>query len=217
MEDQNNNLMEYQVIEQYRTLRTNIKLLNDEAKVIAVTSAKPEEGKTTVSVKLAESFSDIGEKILIIDGDLRKSKIKERYQVDNQGLTAYLSSSIEIQDAIGHLKDNIDIIPAGEPSMESTTLLDSDKFRTMIHQLRENYDRIIVDTPSFLGISDAIILIKECDGVLLVIEENKISNKTEQEVIEKLQAMGSNLLGVVLNKVTLKENLNPTIEYYTKR
>ena len=71
-----------------------------------------------------------------------------------------------------------------------------------------------MDTPSFLGISDAIIIIKECDGVLLVIEENKVNKEIEREVVEKIRAMDAVLLGAVLNKVTLAENMNANLDYY---
>ena len=214
MEKTEKKMIRHQALEQFRSLRTNIKLKGDDFKVIAVTSAKPEEGKTSVATQLAKTLAEIGEKILIIDGDMRKSTIQEKFKLESKGLSEYLSSDVELTAVLRRITDNIDLIPAGEKTMDSTTILDSEKFKTMIRQIRGNYDRIIVDTPSFLGISDAIIIIKECDGVLLVIEENKVNKEIEREVVEKIRAMDAVLLGAVLNKVTLAENMNANLDYY---
>jgi len=213
----NINNIDYKIAEAYREIKTNIKLSPVGLKTIAVTSAKPMEGKSTVALNLSKTLAESGEKVVFVDCDMRKSKIADMYLITEpkSGLHEYLRGEAKAEDII--FKDSqygIDVILSGLPTEESTALLDGENLVNLVGYLKERYKYIVLDTPSLLGISDASIVIDKCDGVILVIEENKVSMKEEVETVERLRAMKAEIVGAVLNKATIKENINKDVDYY---
>ena len=198
--------LDYRVNESYKTLRTNISFCGIDNKVIAFTSATPNEGKSSVSFNLANSFAQNGKRVILVDADLRKSVLVGRYKVGEieKGLTHYLSGQGEISDIILDTDvENMNIIFSGTTSPNPSELLEHKRFKDLLAQLRESYDYVIIDTPPLGSVIDSAIIAKLCDGAVLVIENNAISYHFAQNVKSQLEKSGCKILGVILNKIPI--------------
>lgn len=205
--------------EAFKKLRTNIVLNNDDTKVIAVTSSIPKEGKTNIAFNLARFMAKIDKKVLFVDADLRKSIFIEQYGIMDKisGLGSYLTAQKDYKDIIYNTNiDNLNIIFSELSYDNSPELLDSSYFKRLIPTLKKEYDYIFIDTPSLGNVIDGAIIVKECDGVILVIEENAVSRKLAYKVVEQLEMTGCKVLGIVLNKVRLFREESPGDDYYLK-
>ncbi|CAH1578599.1 GumC family protein [Vibrio rotiferianus] len=164
-----------------RSIRTSLllKMVNKKQQVIPFTSAIPKEGKTSTAISMAMSLSSM-EKVIIIDCDLRRPSVAKRFELpeDSIGLTHHLTMGIPLPDCIYHIDDTeLDVLPAGLHAPNPQELLSSPQFKSLIEQLSTKYDRIIIDTPPLLSVSDALILGKIADGLVTVIryESTKVS------------------------------------------
>lgn len=204
----NERIVDSSIKEYYNALRTNVQFLGKDIKVIAITSTSENEGKSMVSINLAISLAELGLKTVLIDADTRKSVMAGRFKFKNKinGLTNYLSGSSPIEDIIYETDvNNLNIIPAGQVPPNPTGLLQNRNFNIMIDVFKEYYDYIIIDTPPIGAVVDAAIISRKCDGFAIVVESNKIKKKVLEKSKEQLEKAGSKFLGVILNKVDVKE------------
>lgn len=212
-----NNLMkdEYSYNEAINTLRTNIQFCGSNIRKIMLTSAMPDEGKSSVSFYLAYSLAQIGKRVLLIDADIRKSVLASRYQLEKKvdGLSQYLSGQKTLDEVIYGVNglENFSIIFAGPYSPNPVELLEEELFGNIFSKMGQVYDYIIVDTPPMASLIDGAIVSQYCDGAVMVIESGAISYRLEQKVKEQLEKSGCRILGVVLNKVDIN-----TQGYYGK-
>lgn len=177
--------MDYRTSEAYRTLRTNVLFCGEEINAIAVTSCTPGEGKSEVSFRLAESLAETDRKILYIDADLRRSVFSKRYQVTQEvkGLSHYLSGQEELGAVVCATNiSNLHVILPGPVPPNPSELLGNEHFRQLMEKTHALYDYIIIDTPPLGSVIDAAVIAKECDGAMLVIENDAISYKMAQKV-----------------------------------
>lgn len=198
--------LEYGINEAYKTLRTNLSFCGDNVKTILLTSCTPNEGKSVVSLRLAQALADDGKKVIMIDADLRKSVFVGRYGVTSdqeiKGLSHYLTGQAALDDVICETNiDNMSVIFAGPVTPNPTELLGNHYFVKMIAVLRQQYDYIILDTPPLGSVIDTAIITKICDGAILVIESNVISYRFAQDVKKQLDMADCQILGAILNKV----------------
>ena len=210
----NKQKMDFITIEAFNTLRTNIQLCGSDIKVIGVTSCIPGEGKSSVSMHLAESLAGAGKKVLFIDADLRKSVIVGRYRIEQKviGLTLYLSGVNTSKDFIYNTNiENFDIIVAGQVPPNPSELLGSVKFIELLEEVKLTYDYIIIDTPPLGSVIDSAVIAPLCDGMIMVLQSNKISYKLAQRVKNQLKRTDCRILGTILNKVNVKDK-----SYYSK-
>ena len=201
--------------EVYRTLRTNEEFTGIENRLIAVTSCAPDDGKTTVSFNLANAFAENGKKTLYIDADLRKSVFIQRYNVDGnpKGLSHYLSGQASLKDIIYRTnKERLYVVPVGTFPSNPTELFNKDRFGQLLDELKKVFDYIIVDTPPLGSVIDAAIIANKCDASILALSSDKCSRGFVKGVIAQLRSANPNFLGVVLNKVDMKNN-----SYYGKK
>lgn len=199
--------MDYRTSEAYRTLRTNVLFCGEEINAIAVTSCTPGEGKSEVSFRLAESLAETDRKILYIDADLRRSVFSKRYQVTQEvkGLSHYLSGQEELGVVVCATNiSNLHVILPGPVPPNPSELLGNEHFRQLMEKTHALYDYIIIDTPPLGSVIDAAVIAKECDGAMLVIENDAISYKMAQKVERQLERSGCRILGAVLNKVDVR-------------
>lgn len=209
-----NLIKDYRSNEAYKSLRTNIEFSGADKKVIVFTSCTPNEGKSTVSLSLAASLAEGEKKVLFIDADLRKSVLLGRHKVvgDLKGLSHFLSGQAELKDVITKTQDpNLSVIFAGVVPPNPAELLGNKKFAGLINGARKSYDYVIIDAPPLGSVIDAAIIAKNCDASVLVISANTISYKFARFVKEQLEKSECPILGVVLNKVDMKQN-----KYYGK-
>ncbi|MCI9665219.1 MAG: CpsD/CapB family tyrosine-protein kinase [Lachnospiraceae bacterium] len=197
---------DYNYREAIKTLRTNIQFCGSNIRVVMLTSSLPDEGKSSISISLAESLAQIGNKTILIDADIRKSVMFTRFQraghEEMYGLSQYLSGQKLLRDVIyeTNVRD-LSLIFAGPYSPNPTELLEENLFSIMFEVLRASYDYIIIDTPPMAEIIDGAIIAKHCDGAVMVIESGAISYHLEQKVKKQLETAGCRVLGAVLNKV----------------
>lgn len=197
---------DYRVKEAFKTLRTNIEFSGEDVRVIAVTSCTPNEGKSSVAMEMAKAFAEAGNRTILIDADMRKSVLVGRYKTGavRTGLVHCLVGRAKLEDVICKTNvKNFYIAFAGPVPPNPSELLGGPRFEAMIDTLKKVYKYIIIDTPPLGSVIDAAVVSKNCDGTVLVIENNAISNKFAQKVKEQLDKGGANILGVVLNKVDM--------------
>ena len=193
--------------EYYNALRTNIQLSGDKLKVIAVSSVRPGEGKSTTSTNIAWAFARAGYKTLLVDADIRNSVMsgvfKSRERIT--GLTDYLSGTRDLSHGLSETNvENLFVIQSGAISPNPTALLQSENFGTMIETLRKYFDYIIVDTAPIGVVIDAAIVAQKCDASILVTEAGAKKRREVDRARQQLEQTGTPFLGVVLNKFDIQ-------------
>lgn len=204
-----------QLIENFRVIRTNLLSMgavtrNPQAIVIA--SAMPEEGKTVVSYNLAQSFALMGEKTILIDADLRRGRLHRVFNMRSApGLSNILMQNLNWRDVVrGTDKENLHVLTCGKHLDGATELIGSPVFEKLLTELRQEYKRIIIDTPPVLGLSETSMLQRLVDGVVLVVWCGRTPARYVKSAVEILQANHANFYGFVLNRL----DLSVTSNYY---
>ncbi len=196
--------MDYFANEAYKALRTNLGFCGKDKKAIIITSFSPAEGKSTTIINLAKTLTENGQKVLIVDGDLRKSSLIAKLKATgaNKGLSHYLSRQASLEEVIYSTNiANLDIIFSGPVPPNPAELLEADLFSMTLTSLKDYYDYILIDAPPVGSVIDAAVIAKSGDGIVLVVESGSISYKDEQEVKKQLEKTNCPILGVILNKV----------------
>jgi capsular exopolysaccharide synthesis family protein len=205
-----------QMAESYRALRTSLLLSNLGAppKVIMVTSALPQEGKTTTSINCAVVLAQKGARVLLIDADLRRPSIhKTLGMAPHSGLSNVLTGSATLEKAITQtsILPDLYVLTAGTPPPNPAELLASSYMRDVLAQLREQYDHIVIDTPPSLSVTDAVVLSPRADAVVLVIRAGQTTKQALRRSRDLLAQVNAKVVGVLLNAVDLS---SPDYYYY---
>jgi succinoglycan biosynthesis transport protein ExoP len=205
-----------QMAESYRALRTSLLLSNLGAppKVIMVTSALPQEGKTTTSINCAVVLAQKGIRVLLIDADLRRPSIHKTLGMGpRSGLSNVLTGSATLQQTISRssILPNLSILPAGTPPPNPAELLASTNMRDVLEELRGQYDHIVVDTPPTLSVTDAVVLSPRADAIVLVIRSGQTTKQALRRSRDVLLQVNAKVSGVLLNAVDLS---SPDYYYY---
>jgi polysaccharide biosynthesis transport protein len=205
-----------QMAESYRALRTSLLLSNLGAppRVIIITSALPQEGKTTTSINTAVVLAQKGTRVLLIDADLRRPSIHKTLGMGpHSGLSNVLTGSTTLEQAISHtsILPNLFVLPAGTPPPNPAELLASTNMRDVLNQLREQYDHIVIDTPPSLSVTDAVVLSPRADAVVLVIRSGQTTKQALRRSRDILLQVNAKIVGVLLNAVDLS---SPDYYYY---
>jgi capsular exopolysaccharide synthesis family protein len=191
--------------EAYRSLRFNIEcsVFDREVQAITITSVNRGEGKTTTAINLAVAYAQIGKRVVLLDADLRKPSIHLAFGGDSsRGLTNFLVEQCAIGEIIQESNvENLSIIYSGPIPPNPSELLASKQMNTLLAELKQSYDMIIVDTPSVLTLTDAKIMAAKCDGFLLVVEYGKLKRSAAKKVKEEFILAKTKLIGVVVNKI----------------
>lgn len=194
------------VTETFRSIHSSLKL-NDEsknAKVILATSTVPSEGKSFVSSNMALTFANHGERTLLLDADLRLPNIASSLQLPNEfGLLDHIEQGSRLDDMIvSEVYPNLDVLPSGGKSKNPTQVLVSAQFEAMLADLRDRYDRIVVDSPPLAAVSDALNLLPFVDGIVYVIKFNTVKRKTAVANVRRLWESNTPVFGAILNNIT---------------
>jgi len=193
------------ISEAYRTLRTNIEFsaIDEQLKIIAVTSAGPGEGKSTTAANLAVAFAQEGKKVLIIDADLRKPTMHHIFACSNRyGLSNVIAGQSSVREVIADtMVDHLDLLTSGPIPPNPSEILSSKRMGTVLGELRLIYDLIIVDTPPTLAVTDAQIVASRSDGVILVFDAGKVKREAAMKAKANLEHVKARVLGAVLNNV----------------
>jgi succinoglycan biosynthesis transport protein ExoP len=196
------------VSEAFRALRTSLLLSQAEhpPQVILVTSALPREGKTTAAANLAVTLAQLGDRTMLLDGDLRKPGVRRALNLPagrETGLSSYLAGVAPLHDLIiAHPTiENLDAISTGPIPPNPADLLSSHRMREAIEELRKEYKFIVIDSPPIMAATDAVILSALTDGVLLVVWSGETPKEAFTRSRDLLSGVKGRLLGVILNAV----------------
>lgn len=194
------------VAEAYRTVRTAVFFgaRKEQARTILVTSPAPADGKTTMVSNLAIAMAQAGQKTLILDGDFRKPMQHKIFEVNHRdvGLSSVLAGKLTLDEVIRPTGvKGLGLLPCGLSVSNPSEILNSERFSQVLEILCDRFDRIIVDAPPVLPVTDAQILAAICDVTLLVLRAEKSTRKTSQQARDGLLSVGARLLGVLVNDV----------------
>jgi polysaccharide biosynthesis transport protein len=203
--------------EVFRSLYTNILLLGSDAPIrsLVISSAGQGDGKSTVAVQLAQAASAMGQRVLLVDANLRSPILHNRVGLMNvQGLTDIISQDLDWHNVIERspLEENLFVMTAGPIPPDSVRLLASQKMQDLMNELQADFDLVIYDTPPLLGFADAYLLAANTNGIVLVAGLGKLKRTALQQVLEEIQVSGTPLLGMIANKS--KEGTPVSHNYY---
>ena len=199
------------ISEQYRTIRTNIQFaaVDGDLSSVLVTSSGPGEGKSTTAANLAIVFADLDKRVLLIDADMRKPTVATTFSISSRlGLSNVLSNrDLPLADAISITNiPNVAIMPSGPKPPNPSEMLSSKRMDEVLEELKASFDLIIFDMPPVGTVTDAQIIASKVDGTLLVIREGNASKSNIIKAKELLQMVDANILGVVYNGASSKND-----------
>ncbi len=192
--------------EAIRNLRTSVLLSNIDRppQVIVATSSIPGEGKTTLSLALAQNFTGLGKKVLLIEGDIRRRVFSQYLEVDRkEGLLAVLSGSNDLNDVVIHDPSiGCDVLIGEASSTNAADVFSSERFKRFLEEARNSYDQIIIDTPPVLVVPDARVIAQIADAILFVVKWDKTSKGQVEEALRMFESVGQRVSGLVLNNIS---------------
>ena len=193
--------------EAFYSLHTNLRLLGSDSpvQVVTVTSSRPNEGKSTISAHLAIAATNLGQRVLMIDADMRKPSLHEMFGlVNGKGLSNVVSGTADVDQAICPLPNNerLHLMTSGSQPPAPGGLLSSRRMHQLVQSFRQEYDLIVIDTPPLTGISDAKLASTHTDGILLVTQIERTERSEVQRVLSDLgNTVQAPLLGLAVNGV----------------
>ncbi len=211
----------FAISEAYRTIRTNIIFslpgeTEEKCKVILFTSAVPREGKSTTCTNVAITFAMTGQRVVVVDADLRKPRLDECLGVKTGvGLSEYLVGMNELDEVIVPIEEHkIDFIPSGSIPPNPSELLGFASMKKLIKRLRERYDYVFIDMPPVTVVTDVSLVSKYADGVLLVAREKYTKHDMIQAAIGALDFAKAKVLGIIINDVHVSKIMGKHGGYY---
>ena len=195
--------------EAYRSLRSNFEYssFDDEYRAIVVTSSVPGEGKSTTSGNLALSLAQSGNKVLLVDCDMRKPSIHKKFKISNMSGTAELLLRKEsFEDVANCYNENLTIITAGKIPPNPSEMLSSRAMTAFIKEMKKEFKYIILDTPPLQAVTDAQVLSTKVDGVLLVVRAGSTKRDAVLNSVDLIKKVQGKVIGTVLNGVENKKN-----------
>ena len=194
--------------EVYRMIQANLKFMSAHRppKVILVTSSVPGEGKSTVAANLSAAIAQLGRRVLLIDGDLRKASQHELWGASNRvGIKDVLTEQISFKEAVSSPIAKLDLLSSGTIPPNPLALLDSSKMTKLVAKARHDYDIILIDAPPLPVTADVLTLSKLVDGIVFVTRPGVIEHESAELAIETLESTRQQVLGMVINGVNSKE------------
>ena len=207
--------------EAFRNLFTSIRFLGSDKPLVslALTSSQPAEGKSLINVLLAKTLSEMGQRVLLVDADMRKPQIHFRLGLNNlTGLSNLLTEpNLHWDDAIQAVKgyNNWSVLTAGTIPPDTTRLLTSKRMHVLVQELTNShqFDLVLFDTPPVLGLADAPLLAQYLDGLILVVSLRRVDRRLPSEAISRIRSSGAEVLGVVTNSLKEAGEYNPSSSY----
>lgn len=195
--------------ESYKTLLSNIQFCGGDVKLISITSCFPNEGKTTISIELSRELAEAGKKVLLIDADMRNSRVVQKHTRAKgiKGLSQLLSGQISLTEALYETQyKGFFVIFVGQTPPNPVELFNSSKFKSLLRSAGEIFDYVLIDTPPLGMVIDAAVIASQTDSSMLILDAGKISYRVAQSVYKQLVKSGSRVIGAVLNNVYSKKS-----------
>ncbi len=189
--------------ESLRKLRTSLRFLDvdNPVKVFVMTSSVAGEGKTSTALSLARVLAHDGQRVLLLDADMRRPKIAEYLAMEGAiGLADVLAGAVELDEAVQRWEqDSLFVLPSGSIPPNPSELLGSHAMEDLVAGLRHSYEHVVIDAPPLLPVTDAAIASVHADGVVLVVRHGRTNRKQLRGALDTLKAVEARLLGVVFN------------------
>lgn len=205
--------------ESFRQLRTNLQFANvsGHARSVLVTSSLPGEGKSTTATNLALALAESGKSVCLVDADLRRPMISTYLGLErNAGLTTALVGAADVNDLLQAWgEDNLFVLTSGQIPPNPSELLGSAEMQALIARLEETFDSVVIDAPPLLPVTDAAVLSQHVGGVVLVVGSNKLRHQDLEKSLNALKLVGSDILGIVLNRLPVKGPDAYAYSYYS--
>ncbi|MDJ0706936.1 MAG: polysaccharide biosynthesis tyrosine autokinase [Leptolyngbyaceae cyanobacterium MO_188.B28] len=191
-------------IEAFRSLYASIRLTSPESQIqsLAISSPVPNSGKTTVSLHLGQAAAAMGQRVLIVDTDLRRPSLQSRLGLrGQQGLTEFVTAGLGFEEVLQKvpLDNNLFVVTAGSVPPDSTKVLSSKRMQQFMEQAKQNFDLVLYDTPPLLGFADAYLVAAQTAGFLMVVGLGRMKRSLLERSMDELRVSGINALGVVAN------------------
>lgn len=194
--------------ESFRQLRTNLQFANvsGKAKTVLITSSLPGEGKSTTATNLAIALAQGGQTVCLVDADLRRPMVSEYLGLDrNVGLTTVLVGAADVVDVLQPWGEgSLFVLASGQIPPNPSELLGSAEMMSLIAHLEKSFDRIVIDAPPLLPVTDAAVLSQHVGGVVVVAGSQKLKQQDLEKSLNALEMVGAKLLGIVLNRLPVK-------------
>lgn len=198
------------IAEQFKTIRTNVQFssVDNDLKSILFTSSEPSEGKSTVSNNMAVTWADQGSRVVLVDSDFRRPTIHRTFDVSNRvGLTNYLSGNVSLDEVIQPtMVQNLYVITSGPVPPNPAELLGSTRVNSLIKDLTDKYDLLILDAPPVNTVTDSQLLAARVDGTILVVPQGIADKNGVRRAKQMLETVHANILGAVMNRVTAQKS-----------
>lgn len=196
------------VAETYRQIRTNLQFVNvdDPPRILVVTSAVPGEGKTTTAINLALVLAESGQRVVLLEADMRRPRVTNYMRlIEGTGLTNVLAGTADLADVLQPYRDGkLSVIASGPNPPNPSELLGSAHMNSVLANLRESYDYVVIDAPPLLPVTDAAVLAVQADGAVIVTRHGSTKREQLRMAAESLRGIEARLLGTILNMVPQK-------------
>lgn len=199
------------IAESYRKIATNIEFSNidNEIKTIMVTSARPDEGKTTTICNLSMVMTELKKKILLIDLDLRKPAVHKTFKLSNKkGLTDILINKDNYKSYLHNVYSGLEVLTSGMIPANPTEIINSKMLKELLKEMSKDYDYIFIDAPPVMLVSDPITISTYSDAVIVAIEHGKTEKDLAKKAVESLKQVNANIIGAVLNNIPISKQSN---------
>lgn len=204
-----------------KTLRTNLMFMSPDqpASMLLVTSPGPGEGKTLISINMAIAMAQSGLRTLIVDSDMRRPRVHKALGLENEGgLSTLILGKAKLDDVVQNTAtENLFAVTCGELPPNPLELLHTDRFHSVIEEMRSRYDRVIFDSPPLAAVSDGLVLSHSVDAVLLILKFGQTRKELLKRAVEQLDAIGAPFLGCVLNDISADAGSAYAYSYYYYR
>ena len=205
-------------LEAFRSLSANLNFVNPDQPVrsLVVSSAAPADGKSTTATFLAQAAAAMGQRVLLVDGDMRRPQVHQRTDLPNVwGLSNVISNEVKVDDVIQRspIEDNLFVLTAGQIPPDPTRILSSRKMHNLVEYLQEDFDLVIFDAPPLLGLADARLLAAHTDGMVLVVGMGRTYRAVVTQVLSALKMSHARVLGVVANGIKNYTTSNHSYHY----
>ncbi len=199
----------FAVVEAYKNIRVHLisNLAKTGGKSVVVSSPFASDGKSTTTINLAVTLSQLGKKVVLLDADSRRGTIHKKMKLTNEfGLMDILNGTKSFEEVIINHNKHLDIITYGSNANNPSELLSSDAFSDLLAKLEGNYDYVIIDTPPFNVVSDALVISQKCAGLVLVARSGITAYAAFSKALDTAKSLNINIIGTVINGIGAADN-----------